>query len=233
MNDRPIREWNGVTIPEPGVYILDEAHKRIGFQAQHMMVSAVRGEFSGGTASIVVGDDPAATKVTAVIETGTITTHNADRDGHLRSADFLDTEQFPTMSFRSTGLSWQENNDAIFQWARLRNNPLTRRSTLAELPQPARSPGRFVLTGELTVKNVSRPVELTVEFGGARRDPYGKDIFGFSATGEVDREAFGLVWNVALEAGGWLVGKKVRLEIAGEAIHQPAAGNPAARDETA
>ncbi|MFI5933019.1 YceI family protein [Actinoplanes sp. NPDC051494] len=219
MNDRPTREWNGVTIPEPGVYLLDEAHKRIGFQAQHMMVSAVRGEFARGSATIIVGEDPAASSVTASIESASLTTHNADRDVHLHSGDFLDVENFPTIEFSSTGLAWQENND-IFQWARLRNNPLTRRGSGADLPPP--SPGRFVLSGELTVKDVRRSVDLTVEFGGARRDPYGQDIFGFSATAEIDRESFGLVWNVALEAGGWLVGKRVRLEIAGEAIHQAA-----------
>ena len=74
-----------------------------------------------------------------------------------------------------------------------------------------------MLTGELTVKGITRPVDLQVEFGGARRDPYGQDIFGFSATAEIDREDYGLVWNVALESGGVLVGKTVRIAIAGEA----------------
>jgi polyisoprenoid-binding protein YceI len=77
-----------------------------------------------------------------------------------------------------------------------------------------------VLTGELTIKGITRPVDLQVEFGGASRDPYGQDIFGFSATAEIDRESYGLVWNVALESGGVLVGKKARIEIAGEAIRQ-------------
>ncbi|WP_203841446.1 YceI family protein [Winogradskya humida] len=220
MNDRPTRVWNGVTIPEPGIYILDEAHKRIGFQAQHMMVSAVRGEFARGGATITIGDDPAQSSVTAHIETASVTTHNPDRDVHLQSADFLDVENFPTIAYKSTGLAWRENNDAIFDWARLRNNPLTRRGAATDVPEPARSPGRFVLSGDLSVKDVHRPVDLTVEFGGARRDPYGQDIFGFSATTEINREDFGLVWNVALEAGGWLVGKRVRIEIAGEAILQ-------------
>ena len=61
-----------------------------------------------------------------------------------------------------------------------------------------------------------------MEFGGARRDPYGQDIFGFSATAEINREDYGLVWNVALESGGVLVAEElVRIEIAGEAIRQP------------
>ncbi|HEY8533784.1 MAG TPA: YceI family protein [Micromonospora sp.] len=78
----------------------------------------------------------------------------------------------------------------------------------------------FVLAGELTIKDVTRPVELNVEFEGAGRSPFGADIFGFSATTEIDREEFGLTWNVALETGGVLVGKKITIEIEGEAIRK-------------
>ncbi|WP_305788773.1 YceI family protein [Symbioplanes lichenis] len=221
MNDRPTRLWNGVTIPEPGVYLLDEAHKRVGFQAQHMMVSVVRGEFADARAHIVVGEDPLRTTVTASIRTGSLTTHNDDRDVHLRGPDFLDVDRYPAIRFRGTGLTRQEPRDEIFMWARLRNNPLTRRGAGAATPEDAAlNPNKFVLHGELTVKDVRRPVDVHVDFGGAGRDPYGNDIFGFTATADIDREDFGLVWNVALEAGGVLVGKKIRIEIAGEAIRQ-------------
>jgi polyisoprenoid-binding protein YceI len=214
--------WNGVTIPDAGVYVLDEAHKRVGFHAQHMMVSPVRGEFVRATATIVVGHDPLQSSVTASIQADSIDTNNAERDTHLRSPDFLDVGVYPTLVFRSTGVKWLGGNDTIFQWARLRNNPLSRRGTAGELPESAttRSAGRFVLTGDLTIKAVTQQVDLQLEFGGARRDPYGRDIIGFSASAEIDRETYGLVWNVALDSGGFLVGKKVRIEIAGEAIHQ-------------
>ncbi|GAB2578416.1 hypothetical protein Aab01nite_09650 [Paractinoplanes abujensis] len=217
MVDRPIREWNGLTIPDPGVYKLDEAHKRLGFHAQHMMVSPVRGEFSRGSATIFVAEDPARSSVTATIDATSLNTHNPDRDTHLSSADFLDVQKYPTLEFRSTGVEWQENNDAIFLWARLRNNPLSRRPSAASLPA-AKPSGKFVVHGLLTIKDVTRPVDLNVEYGGARRDPYGRDIFGFSAWAEFEREDYGLVWNVVLESGGVLVGKTVRVEIAGEAI---------------
>jgi len=78
----------------------------------------------------------------------------------------------------------------------------------------------FVLDGELTIKDVTKPVELTVEFEGATTSPYGQAIFGFSASTEIDREDWGLSWNVALESGGFMVGKKVKIEIEGEAIRQ-------------
>ncbi|MEV4705640.1 YceI family protein [Actinoplanes sp. NPDC049316] len=78
----------------------------------------------------------------------------------------------------------------------------------------------LVLAGELTIKGVTRPVELLVEFEGATVSPYGQQVFGFSATTEIDREDWGLTWNMALESGGVMVGKKVKIEIEGEAIRQ-------------
>ncbi|WP_433795522.1 YceI family protein [Actinoplanes sp. CA-252034] len=217
--ERPVRDWNGLVIPDPGVYTLDEAHKRIGFVAQHMMVSPIRGEFAQGAATIVVATDPLRSSVSASIRTGSINTHNPERDAHLSSPDFLDVVRYPTMEYRSTGIAWEADSDPIFNWVRLRNNPLGRRGTVADLPAAAtRASGRFVIQGYLTVKAVTRPIDMHLEFGGARRDPYGREIFGFSATAELDREDYGLLWNVALESGGVLVGKKIRIELAGEAI---------------
>ncbi|KHD72285.1 polyisoprenoid-binding protein [Actinoplanes utahensis] len=206
-------------IPDPGVYTLDDAHKRIGFVAQHMMVSPIRGEFADGAATIVVGTDPLRSSISATIRSASINTHHPERDAHLSSADFLDVARHPTLEYRSTGIAWEADSDPIFNWARLRNNPLGRRGTVADLPPAAtRASGRFVIKGYLTIKGVTRPVDMHMEFGGARRDPYGREIFGFSATAEIDREDYGLIWNVMLEAGGVLVGKKVRIELAGEAI---------------
>ncbi|MFC0507282.1 YceI family protein [Micromonospora costi] len=84
----------------------------------------------------------------------------------------------------------------------------------------SRDGNEFVLLGELTIKDVTRQVELEVQFEGVGRSPFGQDIFGFSARTEIDREEFGLTWNVALESGGVLVGKKIKIEIEGEAIRQ-------------
>ncbi|GAA0569662.1 YceI family protein [Paractinoplanes ferrugineus] len=221
MVDRPIRDWRGLTIPDPGTYVLDQAHKRIGFHAQHMMVSPVRGEFAEGHATIVIPEDPLRSEIWATISAASLTTHHPERDTHLTSPDFLDAARYPTLEFRSTGVGWVENNDALVMLARLRSNPLSRRGRPdAPLPPAARPSTKFLVQGELTIKNITRPLELRVEYGGARRDPYGRDIFGFSASAEFDRESYGLVWNVLLESGGFLVGKTVRIEIAGEAIHQ-------------
>jgi len=78
----------------------------------------------------------------------------------------------------------------------------------------------FVLAGDLTIKSVTRQVELEMEYEGAARSPFGTDIFGFSASTEIDREDFGLTWNVVLETGGVAVGRKIKIEIEGEAIRQ-------------
>ena len=183
------RSWEGLTIPTAGTYDLDQAHKRVGFQARHLMVSKVRGEFSDATATITVAENPLDSSVTATIQAASITTGQADRDTHLRSGDFLDAEKYPTLQYRSTGVKSHSGNE-------------------------------FVLTGELTVKDVTREVDLHVEFEGVGRSPYGQDVFGFTATTEIDREDYGLTWNVALESGGVLVGKKIKIEIEGEGVRQ-------------
>lgn len=183
------RDWEGLTIPTAGTYVLDAAHKRVGFVARHMMVSKVRGEFADAAATITVAEDPMQSSVTATIQAASIDTKQADRDAHLRSAEFLEVEKFPTLEFRSTAVKSRDGNE-------------------------------FVLVGDLTIKDVTRQVELEVEFEGVGRSPFGQDIFGFSASTEIDREEFGLTWNVALETGGVLVGKKVKIEIEGEAVRQ-------------
>ncbi|TDC59845.1 polyisoprenoid-binding protein [Micromonospora sp. KC207] len=183
------REWDGLTIPAAGTYLLDVAHKRVGFVARHMMVSKVRGEFADATATITIAEDPMQSSVSATIQAASISTAQADRDAHLCSPEFLDVEAFPTLEYRSTGVKSRNGNE-------------------------------FVLSGELTLKGVTRPVELEVEFEGVGRSPFGQDIFGFSASTEIDREDFGLTWNVALETGGVLVGKKIKIEIEGEGVRQ-------------
>ncbi|MDG4790994.1 YceI family protein [Micromonospora sp. WMMD1102] len=183
------RTWEGLTIPTAGTYLLDQAHKRVGFVARHMMVSKVRGQFRDAEATITVGEDPLESAVTATIQAASIDTGADDRDNHLRSGDFLESEKYPTLEFRSTGVKSHSGNE-------------------------------FVLTGDLTIKDVTKQVDLEVEFEGAGRSPFGQDIFGFTASTEIDREDFGLTWNVALETGGVLVGKKIKIEIEGEAIRQ-------------
>lgn len=184
------REYNGLTIPTAGTYVLDTNHLRVGFVARHLMVSKVRGSFADVTGEIVIGEDPLKSSLTASIQAKSISTGVGQRDEHLRSGDFLEADTYPTLEFRSTkGLTAVKGND-------------------------------FVLHGELTVKGTTLPVDLHVEYEGAGRSPWGQEVIGFSAKAEIDREAFGMTWNQALETGGVVVGKKVQIEIEGEAIRQ-------------
>jgi polyisoprenoid-binding protein YceI len=183
------REFEGLQIPPAGTYVLDAAHKRVGFVVRHLMVSKVRGDFGEATATITVGEDPVQSSVTASITTQSVFTGQPDRDNHLRTGDFFEVAKYPTIEFRSTGMKWHDGNE-------------------------------FLLNGELTIKDVTKPVELLVEFEGAGRSPSGHDVFGFSATTEIDREDWGLTYNMALESGGVMISKKVKIEIEGEAIRQ-------------
>jgi polyisoprenoid-binding protein YceI len=181
------RDFNGLAIPTPGTFSIDPTHTRVGFMARHLMVSKVRGSFTDVTGEIVVGEDPTASSVNATIQAASITTGVEQRDGHLRTSDFLEVEKFPTVEFRSTGVTNVDGNE-------------------------------FTLSGELTIKDVTKPVTLKVEFEGATRSPYGKDVFGFTATTEIDREEWGITYNMALEAGGVMISKNVKIEIEGEAV---------------
>src|SRR4029453_1213206 len=96
------RPFDGVSIPTPGTFALDPAHTEVAAIARHLVVSKVRGTFAGTTGTIVIADDPLQSSVTASIPAATINTNSTDRDNHLRSADFLDVENHPTLDFRST-----------------------------------------------------------------------------------------------------------------------------------
>ena len=183
------RPFEGVNVPTAGTFTIDPSHTTVGFVARHLMVSKVRGGFSGVTGEITVAEDPTASSVTATIDATTIDTGQDDRDAHLKGADFLDVEKFPTLSFRSNRIESVDGNT-------------------------------FTLVGDLTIKDVTREVALEVEYEGVAVNPWGKEVIGFTARTEIDREDFGITWNMALETGGVLVGKKVTIEIEAEAIRQ-------------
>jgi polyisoprenoid-binding protein YceI len=183
------RSWNGLTLPAPGTFVIDASHTRVGFVARHLMITKVRGSFPGVSGELVVAEDPQASTVSATMATATITTGTEERDAHLRSADFLDVEKFPELTFRSKRVTEQDGTS-------------------------------FTLVGDLTIKDVTREVALRVEFEGVAVSPWGQEVVAFTARTEIDREDFGITWNVALETGGVLVSKKVTIEIEAEAIRK-------------
>jgi polyisoprenoid-binding protein YceI len=183
------REWKGTDVPAPGTYILDPSHTTVGFVARHLMVTKVRGRFEELEGSITVAADPLASSAQAAISTASLTTGSADRDGHVKSDDFLAVQTYPTMRFASRRVAHVAGD-------------------------------RFSVVGDLTVKDVTREVVLDVIIDGVARDPWGGERLAVTASTEIDREDFGITWNVALESGGVLVSKKVRIEIEAQAVRQ-------------
>ena len=176
-------------LPATGTYGIDISHSHVGFKVRHLMVSKTRGRFTDFDGTVTIADEPLESSLDVTVQMASIDTRDEQRDGHLRSPDFFDVEQYPTMRFRSTGLRQIDDE-------------------------------HFELDGELTVRDTTNPLTLAVTFDGAVTDPWGNDRAAFTARGELDREAFGLTWNQALEAGGVVVGKKVELEIEAELVKQ-------------
>jgi polyisoprenoid-binding protein YceI len=177
-----VRTINGVEAPVAGTWEIDPAHSSMDFVARYLMVTKVRGHFSDYSGSLHVAERPEDSWAEVVIKAASIDTGNEQRDGHLRSPDFLDVEHYPEIRFRSTKIE------------------VTGRTTLR-------------VTGDLTIRDVTRPLVLEAEYGGVTRDPFGNTKAAFSASTEIDRDEFGAKWNVALETGGVLVGRQVKLEL--------------------
>lgn len=175
-------------------WTFDPAHTAANFSTKHMMITTVRGSFSKVTGQITYDPaNPAAASVTAEIDASSIDTRMTDRDNHLKSPDFLDVVAFPAITFRSTSVTVTGETTAHIH-------------------------------GDLTIRGVTHPVTLDTEMTGLGVDPFAKvEKAGFVARTKINREEFGLVWNVALEAGGWLVGKEIAIELDVEAIR---AGQP-------
>lgn len=202
-----VRQWQGMTIPDPGTYEVDPQHTTVGFVAEHLMVTQVRGRFEDVNATIHVAEDPLDSFVRASVATKTLTTGTEDRDLHLRSPDFFDVDAFPAMTYVSTAL---RAGDSGSKWmmvnGAMRRRPRHHQSIMAQ--------------GELTIKDITAPLELEITIDGIAHDPWGGERLALSATGRLDREAYDMTWNVALEAGGWLVSRFVKIELRAQAIRQ-------------
>jgi polyisoprenoid-binding protein YceI len=171
-------------------WVIDSAHSNADFSVRHMMVSTVRGTFDrlGGEIDFDPAN-PSAGSVVAHIETASVNTGVADRDNHLRSGDFFESEKFPHMTFTST-----------------------------QVEVTGEKQGKII--GELTIRDVTKPVVLDVEYFGQIASPFGDQRVGFSASTSINREDFGLTWNQALEAGGLLVSKDVKIMLEIQAAHR-------------
>jgi len=164
-------------------WTIDAFHSGVHFKVRHMGLSNVRGRFNRFDATLVVGETLADTRVEATVEMSSIDTNQPDRDANLRSTNFFSADEHPTMTFRTTGV----------------------RST---------GDGEYALDGELTLNGVTRPVTLDVEFHGIEASPTdGATHAGFSATTTLDRDDFGVDFNVPMGIDKLALGKKVAVEL--------------------
>lgn len=169
-------------------WVLDPTHSEIFFKVKHLMITNVKGTFGTFDASIE-GEDFSKSPIAVNIDVNSISTNNADRDAHLKSGDFFETEQYPQMNFVSKSFD-SKGGDA------------------------------YKLTGDLTIKGITKPITLDVEFGGTNKDPWGNEKAGFEVKGKFNRSEFGLNWNSALETGGVLVSDEVKLEASVQFVKQ-------------
>jgi polyisoprenoid-binding protein YceI len=167
---------------------IDPTHTSVEFVVTHMMFTKVRGRMEVQEGVIVYDpQDVAKSSVSVTLNAASINTGTPDRDNHLRSADFLNVEKFPTLTFVSTSVTPKGENQAT-------------------------------ITGDLTIAGVTRSVSFDATFEGIGKNPWGKTVAGFSATAKINREDFGLTWNVMLEAGGWLVSKEITINMDVQAV---------------
>lgn len=160
---------------------LDTTHSEIGFKVKHMMISNVSGYFEKFSIKVASeGLDFTTAKIEFLAETASINSNNEQRDGHLKSADFFDSENFPFLKFESSKLEYIAENN-------------------------------YRLHGILTIKEISKPVIMNVEFGGTGKDPWGNERAGFNLNGKINRSEWNLTWNAGLEAGGVLVSDEVKI----------------------
>ncbi|HEY8405035.1 MAG TPA: YceI family protein [Flavobacteriales bacterium] len=155
---------------------LDPTHSEVSFKVKHMMITNVTGIL--GSFQVDAESDDEAFSNAKVKFTGdikSISTNNEQRDQHLQSADFFDTENHPQIIFEST--SYKEGK----------------------------------LDGNLTIRGITKPITLEVEFGGIGKDPWGNTKAGFTVNGKINRREFGLLWNASLETGGVLVSDEVKI----------------------
>ncbi|MFI9780774.1 YceI family protein [Streptomyces sp. NPDC051956] len=165
-----------------GTYTIDAAHSRFGFTARHAMVTKVRGHFPVVEATARLdAANPAASHVRVVLDASGADTGNPQRDGHLRTGDFLDAATHPHITFTSTAVKHTGGDD-------------------------------FEVTGDLTIRGITQPLTIPLEFTGSAVDAQGLHRAGFEGSASINRKDFGVSFNAVLETGGVMISERIALE---------------------
>lgn len=173
-------------------YKIDASHSEISFKIKHLMISTVSGKFEKFDATLET-ETPDISNASIYFEAdvNSINTHSEQRDGHLKSDDFFNAEQFPKLTFTSTNIKKVSDDE-------------------------------YVVTGDLTIRDVTKSVDLKVEYNGEIVDPWGQTRLGYEVNGKINRQEFGLKWSAVTEAGGIVVSDEVKLHLNLEMIKQAA-----------
>lgn len=169
---------------------VDPVHSRVQIAVRHMVITEVTGLFNEFEVTLLqTKKDFSDSRIEVVIKANSIDTNHEKRDNHLRSADFLDAENHPEITFKSTAVENTGNN-------------------------------MYKVTGELTIRGVTKIVELDTKYFGEVKDPYGHTRAGFKATTSFNRFDYGVKWNGLLGSGGLIVGEKVDITLNMEFVKQ-------------
>ncbi len=182
----PVRIIDGIDLPAAGRFEIDAGHSTVGFEVRHLMLTKTRGTFHRFSGTIDIGESLAESSVSVSIEAASIDTANPERDGHLRSNDFLGAPTYPYLTFKSHTIRMNGK--------------------------------QLLVDGELTIRGISRSATLTSEFEGGIVDPWGNDRIAFQARTQVNREDYGMTWNIPMDGSKLVVGKDVQIILEVEAI---------------
>ena len=171
-------------------WVIDPAHSEVHFKIKHLVISTVTGSFKKFEGSIESEkEDFSDAVIQFSADTASVDTNNEQRDGHLKSEEFFDTEKYPKLTFVSTKIEKDEDE--------------------------------YTVTGDLTIRDVTKPVVLDVEYGGTTKDLYGQTKAGFDITGKIDRQDYGLKWSAITEGGGLVASDIVKLSMSIQVTKQP------------
>ena len=170
-------------------YMLDKAHTNVGFSVKHMVITSVKGNFHDFDGYMMFDEtDPTKISAKGTIQVASIDTGNEKRDDHLRSEEFFHAEKYPEIVFESKRVYKPEDGDG------------------------------YVMVGDITIRGVTKEIEVPFEIVGTVTDPTGNMRTGIYAHTKVNRQDFGVSWSKALEAGGLIVGNDVKIELDVEAM---------------
>jgi polyisoprenoid-binding protein YceI len=171
---------------------IDPIHSEVKFKVKHLVISTVTGQFNNYEAQIEAeNEDFSNAKISFEADVNSISTNNAQRDGHLKSADFFDAANHPKLTFVSKSFAKKSGNE-------------------------------YALTGDMTIRGITKEITLDVLHNGSAKGLDGSDIEAFEITGKLNRFDFGLHWNMLTEAGGIAVSQDIKLEIFAEMKKVPA-----------